>query len=601
MPSPTTSVPERRRLLGVALALVGAHLAFRAWVVLGGWPYLDDYRLVAEARTAPLGDRLLEPYDAQLMPFGRVLAWVGARPETLSHPLLSAMSLVMAAAAALACLWCLVSLFGWRRRVLAVLALYLTTAMTVPAFAWWAAGLNQLPLQAVFFVAVAAWVRYLRGEGRRWLVVVLVVLAFGMCCYVKTLLVLPVLVFVALGYFTTGGPVRRTVRLVRRQWAVVVAAVALGAGYLAYYVATVPQIARGGAPDAAGELAERMLGTTFATALFGGPWHWDERIAPAAQADPPAILVHLCWVAAAAVVAYLALRRERTLRAWLLLAGYVAADYLLLLTTRAQVVGAVSGGEYRYLTDAMCAVVLALGLATMELRGAEECSRERAVPLLTRRAGAVPVAVVLSVVCAGGVWSTASYARAWDEDNPGKAFFTTALRDLDGDEPVDLVNQLLPQRVTGALDPVYGSSRGLLPLLTRNARFPEVTGDLHLLAADGSVVPARIDPTTGTGDGPVAGCGWPVRAPAYRELELRQRTIARDWWLRIDYLASADSGLSITVGGETRVANLRRGLNELFVQAHGSFAEVLLGGTDEGVTVCVDQVVVGVPEPEEGR
>ncbi|NGZ99941.1 hypothetical protein G5V59_05965 [Nocardioides sp. W3-2-3] len=55
------------------------------------------------------------------------------------------MSLLMASVAALACLWFLLTLFGWRRRTLAVLALYLTTAMTVPAFVWWAAALNQAP------------------------------------------------------------------------------------------------------------------------------------------------------------------------------------------------------------------------------------------------------------------------------------------------------------------------------------------------------------------------------------------------------------------------------------------------------------------------
>lgn len=598
VPSPTTPAPSHRRYVVAALALLGAHVAFRAWVVLGGWFYVDDYRLVDEAGQASLGDRLLEPYDAQFMPWGRLLAWVGAQPESLSWPLLATMSLLMTTAAALACLWCLVTLFGWRRRTLAVLALYLTTAMTVPAFVWWAAALNQLPLQAVFFVALAGWVRYLRGEGRRWLAVVALALAFGLCCYVKTLLVFPTLAFVALGYFATGGPVRRVVSIVRRHWPVVLVAVAGGAGYLAYYLATVPQIADRGTPDAAGDLAEEMVGSTFASGLLGGPWRWDERIAPVGQADPPQVLVTLCWVVIALVVAYLALRRERTLRAWVFLAAFVGADYLLLLTTRAQVVGAISGNEYRYLTDAMCAVVLALGLATMELRGAEEGSRERDEPLLTRRVGTVPVALALLVVCAGGAWSAASYARIWHDRNPGKAFFSTARAELDRQERVDLADQGLPQRVTGALDPVYGSTGGTLPLLSPAARFPEVTHDLHVLDEDGAVVGARIAPATTTEPGPVTGCGWAVRTSA--RLPLAARVIDRGWWLRVDYLAAADTGLSITAGESTRVANLRRGLHELYVRVDGAFDEIELGGTDDGVTVCVDQVVVGLPEPQEG-
>ncbi|NGZ99942.1 hypothetical protein G5V59_05970 [Nocardioides sp. W3-2-3] len=96
----------------------------------------------------------------------------------------------------------------------------------------------------------------------------------------------------------------------------------------------------------------------------------------------------LCWIAIALAVGYLALRRERTLRAWLFLASYLGADYVLLLTTRAQVVGAISGTEYRYLTDAMCAVVLALGLATMEpagRRGAEPRAGRAAAEATPRR------------------------------------------------------------------------------------------------------------------------------------------------------------------------------------------------------------------------
>lgn len=590
MPTPTSPAPHRR-YVAVALAMVAAHVAFRAWVVLGAWFYVDDYRLVDEAGTASLADRLLAPYDAQLMPWGRLLAWVGAQPESLSWPLLALTSLLTATVAALACLWCLVTLFGWRRRTLAVLALYLTTAMTVPAYVWWAAALNQVPLQAVFLVAVAAWVRYLRGEGRRWLAVVALALAFGLCCYVKALLVFPTLAFVAVGYFATGGPVRRVVTIVRRHWPVVVAAVAAGAGYLAYYLANVPQISDSGPPEAAGDLAREMVGSTFASGLLGGPWRWDEQIAPVAQADPPQAVVALCWVVLASVVGYLALRRERTLRAWLFLAAYVGADYLLLLTTRAQAVGAISGTEYRYLTDAACAVVLALGLATMELRGAEEASRERDEPVLTRRIGTVPTVVALLVVGAGGVWSTASYARVWHDRNPGKDFFTTALAGLDGEDRVDLANQVLPQRVTGALDPVYGSSRGTLPLLSRAARFPDVSDDLHVLAADGSVVPATIDQATTTTPGPVAGCGWSL--PREHTLPLEARAFERDWWLRVDYLASADSGLSVTAGGTTRVASLRRGLHQVYVTVDGTFDEIEVGGTDEGVTVCIDRIVVG--------
>lgn len=583
--------------------LIVAHVAFRAWAVLPAYFYLDDYRLVDEAGREPLRRLLLEPYDAQVMPFGRVAAWLAARPDQMSWPLLATMSLLMAAMAAVACLWMLITLFGWRRRTLALLALYLTTAMTLPAFMWWAAGLNQLPLQTVFFVAVGSWVRYLRGEGRRWLVIVLMALVLGLACYVKTLFVFPTLAWIAVAHFASGGPWARTATVVRQHWPIVLAALAGGVGYLAFYLHTAPQIATSEQSTGAGELAGQMLGSSFATALVGGPWRWDAQIAPVGQADPPVVLVVLSWAVVALTIGLVALRRERTGRAWVLLLAYVSADFVLLLTTRAQVVGAVSGTEYRYLTDAMCAVVLALGLATMELRGAAEGSRSRRAEHSRWR---TPVGALAVVVCASALWSSVGYARIWHDDHPGKRFFARALDDLSETERadqgrVDLANQYLSQRVTGALDLRYSSSDVLLPLLSAVPRFPTVTDQLHLLTENGAVVPATIDAATTTVPGPVTGCGWLIRGSASRDLGLVGPAIHRTWWLRIDYLASNDSGLTVTAGETTEVANLHRGLHELWVRVDDGFDHVRLGGVDDGVTVCVDRVTVGEPVVEEGR
>ncbi|NGZ99940.1 hypothetical protein G5V59_05960 [Nocardioides sp. W3-2-3] len=85
MPSPTTPAARPRPYLAVALAMVGAHLAFRAWVVLGAWFYVDDYRLVDEARGGSLGSRLLEPYDAQAHALGAA-ARLDRRPAGVVEP-----------------------------------------------------------------------------------------------------------------------------------------------------------------------------------------------------------------------------------------------------------------------------------------------------------------------------------------------------------------------------------------------------------------------------------------------------------------------------------------------------------------------------------
>ncbi|MDN5746675.1 MAG: hypothetical protein L0H31_16385, partial [Nocardioidaceae bacterium] len=162
-----------RHLRTAACLMLAGFVAFRSWVCFGGFFYSDDYRLVREARRGLSLDYLLAPYDAQFMPFGRLVAWFAAQPEQMSWPLLAAFSVTMAACAAVACLWMLVTLSGWRPQVLAIWAFYLTNAMVLPAFLWWAAALNQLPLQVAFFLATGCWVRHLRGWGRHWAVLTL--------------------------------------------------------------------------------------------------------------------------------------------------------------------------------------------------------------------------------------------------------------------------------------------------------------------------------------------------------------------------------------------------------------------------------------------
>lgn len=585
----------RATVLALASVMVVAQLGFRAWAGLRAFFYVDDYILVDAARDSGLSlPALTQPYDSQFMPFGRFVAWIASLPDPMSYPLLVSTTLVVQALASVACVWMLVTLFGWRRQVLVPLAFYLTGAMTMPAFMWWAAALNQVPLQAVFFASVAAWVHYLRSRRLGWLALTLVVLGLGLLCYVKTLFLFPVLALLALGWFASGGPVRRVVSVVRRYWPAVLAGVVGGTAYLLYYASAVPQIGSAATPAGAGELADRMVVDTFAPALFGGPWRWNEQIAPVAQADAPGWAVAACWVAAALLVGYLALRRERTLRAWVLLAGYVAADFVLLLITRAQVVGAVSGTEYRYLTDAACAVVLALGLACMELRGAVESSRPRTVPLLTRGLGrrwavAGTVAVALS-----GVWSSWSYARVWHDNHPGATYFRAAVASAAGAQEVDLADQFLPPAVTGVFDSRANSTRVVLPLLDPALRFPAVTDDLHVVDDDGRVVQAGIDAATSSTPGPVPRCGWAVRSTAVT-IPLETAAIDVTWWVRLDYLSSQDSAVRVTAGATEVSTDVRRGLGSLFLRAPGPFAAVRVEGIDPGVTLCVDTITVGQP------
>lgn len=582
-------------MVGAGALLVAAQLGVRAWQLYPSWFYADDYRLLDDATGRPLSlGYLLDPFDSQFMPWGRAVAWLVADSGHVSWTVAATFTLATQLLASAACLWMLVTLFGPRWGVLAPLGLYLTSALSMPGTMWWAASLNQLPLQAVLFASVAAWVRYLRGRRSRWVLVTLAVVLLGLLAYVKAVLVLGVLAFLVLAYFSTGGPRERVVGALRRYWPAAVGAAALGGVFLAYYLTQVPSVFERPTTDVAPGLARTMIGTSFASGLVGGPWRWDTGNAPAAVADPPELLVVLAWAVIAVLMVLAVLLRRRSLRAWVLLAGYLATAYVLLLVSRAPLTGSYAGLEYRYLTDVAALVALCLGLATMPLLGAAESSERREPPLL--RLGAHPVLVggLTFAVCVSGLISSVLYARVWSDDNPGADYVRRAMAGLDGKGQLDLADQVVPPDVVPPLSAPLNRTSRLLPLVAANVHFPTSTPDLTVLDVDGTPSRAQVEPAVSTMPGSVPGCGWTVNG-ATTTLPLAQPAADLDWWLQVHYLSSADDVMMVRAGDDEQEVEVSRGLNTAFVHVEGAFDSVDLGGLQPGTTVCVDRIDVGTP------
>ncbi|MCW2867301.1 MAG: hypothetical protein JWR20_1489 [Marmoricola sp.] len=595
------SPEEHRLVLGAGVALVAVQLGLRAWALFPSWFYGDDYILLIRARAGLGPDYLLAPHNGHLMPAGRLLVWLVASSGSLNWGLVATTTLVLQATASAACLWMLVRLFGARWAVLGPLVVYLFGTLTLPALMWWAASLNQLAMQTAFFVAVTAWVQHLRGRGRRWLVLTVAAIVFGLVWDVKALLVLPVLAFLVLAYFSTGRPRVRLFRALRAYWpAAVVLAVVAGA-YVAYYVVAVDSPFT---PVSAGDVsrtASVMLGTGFVSAAVGGPWRWTAgRFAPNASAAPPDVAVHLAWVVAALVVLHAALRRRRTLRAWGLLAVYLVALLALLVTSRVAAYGADLGLQYRFLTDAACVLTLALGLAHLPLLGAHESSEERAEPVL--RVGLPPAATVLVVglVLVSGVVSTVGYVAYWHHDNPSTAYAHNLEQDLRTQGRVDLADLAVPPGVVDPLvAPVNLLSR-FVTLMPNQARFPRATSALDVVDGNGQVRPALVRATLASAPGPEPGCGWRVTS-AGLTIPLDARAVDYPWWVRIGYLSSASSPVRVSAGDLSVPTEVRAGLHSLFVRLDGSFSSVQVEGLTSGTTVCVDTVQVGDAVPSEAR
>ncbi len=581
--------------------MIAAQLVFRAWAIYPSWFFTDDYRLMLLASRSDLNwSYLTEAFDSQFMPFGKLITWLLVDSGQLNWPLAASISLCLQAMATIACLWMLVTLFGPRWGILAPLGIYLTNAMTMPAFMWWAASLNQIPMQIAFFLAVGCWVRHLRSQQTRWLAATTAALGIGLLCYVKSLLIVPVLAVIAVAYFADGAIHRRVAGLLRTYWLSAVLGTVMVSSYVVYYIVAVPTPFESGdsGQSHAGEVADGLLGTSLITGLLGGPWRWWRTSPPIVLAQPPEWSIHVAWSLLTLLVAFSVLRRRHALSGWLLLGGYAFCAYVLLLTTRGQLYGRFAGLEYRYLTDVTCVLVLCIGLIFLEVPGAPGSSRARANPRLRVSVSPAWVGALVLVIASAGIMSSWRYVEYWHQDNAGRAYTRNLAASLGADGgSVELAEQTLPGDVMPEYTQPMNSSRQFLELYDAPARFPESSAALNVIDPGGVVRPAYVKTGVTSRTGPVDDCGWRVGERG-KTIPLSGEAFSWSWWLRIGYLASSDSSIEVSAGGSTVEAQVRRGLNSLFVNIDGPFSHVSIAGLDPGTTLCVDTIEVGDPVPE---
>ncbi|MBC7301824.1 MAG: hypothetical protein H5T78_12810 [Nocardia sp.] len=298
-PDSSRPVPWRisgRTVLLVAAALIVAQLVLRGWVAASGFFYWDDFLLIGRVSSQPVlsSELLFTSHDGHVMPLAFVLTWLVTEVAPLNWTVAVVVLVAMQLLASLAVLRLLVVLLGVRARMLGPLVFFLFVPLSVPAFAWWSAAVNALPLQIALAWVSADAVRLVRTGRRRYAVSGAAVFAVALLFFEKSVVVLPVAFAVTLlAAHVSGGSVRAAARRGALLWT------AGGAVLLAWSACflLVIQRPRGlSAPEHPGSLWRRALSDALVPALFGGPWRW-ERWQPATPwADPPSALVVLSWV-----------------------------------------------------------------------------------------------------------------------------------------------------------------------------------------------------------------------------------------------------------------------------------------------------------------
>ena len=613
----------RRKIALAAAVLIAGQAGLRAWVAYRGYFFLDDFAFTGRAARyslTDLHDFLLQSYNGHLMPGAFAEVWVLTKLWPLNFGAVVTVNLVLQILVDIAFYRLLRELFGTRPAILVPFSMFVFTPITLSAFVWWAAALNQLPQQLTMITALWCQTRYLRTGRVRVGVYGAPITLVGLFFSEKTLLTIPLVMVYTLLFFADGNIVRRIVTVSRAHWRVWLAYLAVAIPYTAYYALEVPSPEH---TPHGGDVVQ-LFGSAFAHALdpglVGGPWSWHPVGFVGALADPGKLTTYAAGVVVIGFVAWTIAWSRRAAFGWLMGVGYATVALLLLAFSRAVFIGPFIGDELRYTTDVASVAILGGSLAVLRIGGKWQTMPER----LERRAwthrlaghrvwddvrAAVPrthpvvgVVVLIGAFLVSSTVSTVRFDRYWSS-NPARPYVSTLRTEL-ALAPRDLVlyDQEVPPQVAWALLFPYNQLSYLLRPLPTYPHFLE---------------PGHSEPTLATTDdfghlrrvaifGPHAvpgplqnGCGWMLGPVAVR-VRLDGTTFGWTWVLRMAYIASTDTTGTVRAGRTVATVDFKRGLHELYVAVVGAISYVTFSSLSHNATVCTSDLAVGKPIPIEG-
>ncbi|MBB3089306.1 hypothetical protein [Nocardioides albus] len=595
-------VSERRPrlVLITALAMIAAQLGFRAWAVFGSWFSFDDFVFMSQVQTDGIGaDSLLNSYGGHLMPAGLFLTWLNHEVAGLDFDL-TAVELVSGIALAdLGALAFLVSAFGRRAGILPPLAIYLFTVLTLPASIWWAVGVNQTPLLVAIFWGGWTHLRYLRTRRLRWAVATMVITVVALAFQEKSLFVFWLYAFLPVAYFASGDVINRVKQVIRRYPTGVVLYGLVATGYLALYLSKGMTFSPTPTDDQPlYEVAKGMAGVSFTSGILGGPFTWDSEAEfwLAAPGPVPALaagivlvttLWHICQV------------RTGSARALLLVAVPLAADIALVTTGRA-VLGPYLALEYRYITELSAFAAIALALAVLPLRGADQVvspARPSAFLDQPQRVLAATLAVVVL-----GTYSSYGYVRHWQEatnDEP-RTYIEGVAATLEeanrSGEHLYVVDSQVPMFVMWAYNYPTNTVSHVFRDLVGETTFPSIrTDSIETFSEKGELGPLVIDAVRRQAPSTSTTCPYPAEDGSIT-VPLDGPVLGTGWWTRVSYRASADGPVTVTAGDEVYTWKVEEGLHSLFFVAGAErFDSIVLSGLSDDSAVCVIEAELGSP------
>ncbi|MGW4403076.1 hypothetical protein ACWEJ6_03560 [Nonomuraea sp. NPDC004702] len=598
VPGPVARAARWARRHGVLLAglvLIAASVAGKAAVVQEAYFKEDDYEFVARAMEGGLSfDYLTRIHFGQFMPGGFLVAWLVSRLHPFDWGWAAGTVLALHALAALGVLRMLRVVFGRRPATLVPLLVFLLAPVTVPALAWWAAGLNTVFLQVALPMAVASHWHHLRTGRLRHAVAAALWVLVGLLGFVKGF-ALPLLLF-ALTAIYHGG-LRAALRRHLAAWAMYATVlVAFGALYV-QRSSSAPNTGALPIFDQALGFLWELLGKTFATTVLGGPWRWFAG-GDWGVASPPLPLVIASLVVLAALVVVTSRYRRRAVLAWATLLGYLlVADALPVLWGRVHLLGSFVGTDTRYVADAVPLLALVVGLVLLPLRGEEEPYR-RALPARERVTGAAGAMLGLF---AGASLVTVTLFAGYLGAERRHGYVETARAELARAAPDSVIyDRLVPTEVLPNSYGTYSLTSRVLgalatPALRARMQAPPAALDGLVFDDQGRLRPVDVQgiplvPTTRDRCWPVTG--GTVQVPLDNRVTRIEGTL-----VRLGYAARSDTTVTLWMGDRATDVKLRAGFGRVFVLAVPGADRIVVHDVPPGL--CLGDVTPGqaVPRP----
>ena len=585
----------RNPVARAAAALIALQLVVRAILAFAGYFYWDDLILIGRAGTQNLlsPSFLFDDHDGHVMPAAFLVSGAITRVAPFSW-VLAALSLVLlqllASLALLRALWVIL---GWRPVLLVPLTFALFTPLGIPGFAWWAAGLNSLPMLAALAWVCGEAVLLVRTGARRHAVIGVLVY-FGGLLFFEKAAVIPFVAFAVvtlLGYVTSTFGLREGWRRGVRLWA---PSLALTAAWIGVYLLVVDQQRWSFDLAMTWDLLSRSFTHGIVPGLVGGPWNW-QRWAPASPwATPSATVMALGWVCLAVAVAVVLVRKQRIAPVlWVALGYAVACQVPIYLMRSSRFTALELAQALRYLPDLV--VVLAL-LAAVGLCAPNRAGRWSARMSASRARTSVLVTVG-ALFLASSLYSTDTFAAVW-RDSPVPAYLNNARAGLAATSSAPLLDQEVDPLILQRVAAPENLASHMFALAAPRPEFASATTDLRMFDPTGRLVDAQVTWVRNLVEGPAPNCGFLVQPEAPARMPLSGPLLPADWTAEINYLANSDGSLTMSLdeGPQVKVP-VRPGLNRVFVRLPGAGDAITVRANTAALSVCISPGPVGFLAP----